>query len=44
MAPMDIQSARDFVASNHRGILLTYRSGGAPQMSPIIAGSTPRAP
>ena len=35
---MDTESARDFVASNHRGILHTYRSGGAPQMSPIIAG------
>ncbi|MDE0169952.1 MAG: PPOX class F420-dependent oxidoreductase [bacterium] len=35
---MDNREARNFINSNHRGILLTYRPGGAPQMSPIIAG------
>lgn len=35
---MDIDQAREFVAANHRGILLTYRSDGGPQMSLIIAG------
>lgn len=36
---MDIKEALEFVAANHRGILLTFRSGGGPQMSPIIAGA-----
>ncbi len=35
---MDLDQARDFVAANHRGILLTRRSDGGPQMSPIVAG------
>ncbi len=35
---MDIAEALDFVRTNHRGILLTHRSGGSPQMSPIAAG------
>lgn len=35
---MDIDQARDFIRANHRGILLTYRSIGGPQMSPIVAG------
>lgn len=35
---MDIDQARDFVKTNHRGILLTHRSDGGPQMSPIVAG------
>ena len=35
---MDFETARDFIATNHRGILLTYRSDGSPQMSPIVAG------
>ncbi len=35
---MDIAEALDFVRGNHRGILLTNRSGGGPQMSPIAAG------
>jgi PPOX class probable F420-dependent enzyme len=38
---MDIDHARDFVAANHRGILLTYRSDGGPQMSPTVAGIDP---
>ena len=35
---MDIDQARDFIEANHRGILLTHRSDGGPQMSPIVAG------
>ena len=35
---MNIKEARGFIAGNHRGILLTYRSDGTAQMSPIIAG------
>ena len=35
---MDMDRARDFIRTNHRGILLTYRSDGGPQMSPIVAG------
>ena len=35
---MDHDEARTFIGSNHRGILLTYRSDGTPQMSPIVAG------
>ena len=35
---MDVDQALEFVAANHRGILLTYRSDGRPQMSPIVAG------
>ena len=35
---MDIDQALEFVAANHRGILLTHRSDGRPQMSPIVAG------
>ena len=35
---MDHDEARAFIEANHRGILLTYRSDGAPQMSPIVAG------
>lgn len=34
---MDAGAVRNFLVANHRGILLTYRSDGAPQMSPIIA-------
>lgn len=36
---MDIDQARKFVAANPRGILLTRRSDGGPQMSPIVAGA-----
>ncbi len=35
---MDHDQARTFIRANHRGILLTHRTGGAPQMSPIVAG------
>lgn len=35
---MDIGQALDFVTTNHRGVLLTHRSDGGPQISPIVAG------
>ncbi len=35
---MDIGDALDFIRSNHRGVLLTNRAGGGPQLSPITAG------
>ena len=35
---MDIDQALEFVTAHHRGILLTRRSDGGPQMSPIVAG------
>ena len=35
---MDHDQARSFIGTNPRGILLTNRFGGAPQMSPILAG------
>ena len=35
---MDVESARTFLATNHHGILLTYRADGGPQMSPVVAG------
>ena len=38
MPGMDRDEARTFIETNHRGILLTHRSDGTPQMSPIIAG------
>jgi PPOX class probable F420-dependent enzyme len=33
---MDIDAARDFLRDNHRGVLLTWRKDGAPQLSPIV--------
>ena len=35
---MDLDRARDFVRTNHRGVLLTRRGDGTPQLSPITAG------
>ena len=35
---MDHDKARAFIEANHRGILLTYRADGTPQMSPVLAG------
>ena len=35
---MEVVRAMEFIATNHRGILLTHRSDGSPQMSPILAG------
>src|SRR5579875_541187 len=34
---MDIAQARDFLASNHHAVLMTWRADGKPQMSPVLA-------
>lgn len=33
---MDLAEARDFLRSNHRGVLATRRSGGGIQQSPVL--------
>ena len=33
---MDPEHARDFIRSNHRAVLATFRRDGAPQLSPIV--------
>src|SRR3989442_15542596 len=35
---MDLDEARDFVRANHRAVLATTRSDGAPQTSPVTVG------
>ena len=35
---MDLEQARSFLRSNHRGVLTTRRRQGSPQMSPVSAG------
>ena len=37
-APMDISSAREFLARHHWGVLTTRRKDGSLQMSPITVG------
>ncbi len=34
---MDLESARDFVRTNHRGVLATRRPSGGIQQSPVLA-------
>jgi PPOX class probable F420-dependent enzyme len=34
---VDVDEARDFVSKNHRGVLVTRRSDGGPQTSPVNA-------
>jgi PPOX class probable F420-dependent enzyme len=34
---MDIEQAREFVGTNHRGVLTTRKKDGAPQTSPVVA-------
>jgi PPOX class probable F420-dependent enzyme len=34
---VDVDEAREFVSSNHRGVLITRRSDGSPQTSPVLA-------
>ena len=33
---MDIDHALEFIRSNHRAVMLTHRSDGRPQMSPVV--------
>jgi len=35
---MQIDEAREFLREHHRGVLMTYRQDGRPQMSPILIG------
>jgi Pyridoxamine 5'-phosphate oxidase len=35
---MSLGGARAFVASNHRAVLITRRSGGGLQTSPVLVG------
>lgn len=35
---MDIDQARAFLRDHHRSVLHTYRSDGAPQLSPVVHG------
>jgi PPOX class probable F420-dependent enzyme len=37
-APMDISSAREFLARHHWGVLTTRRKDGSLQMSPVTVG------
>jgi PPOX class probable F420-dependent enzyme len=34
---MDAAGARDFLRTNHRGVLSTFRADGRPQLSPVAA-------
>lgn len=34
---MDIDAARTFLGTNHRGVLVTYRADGRAQASPVLA-------
>jgi PPOX class probable F420-dependent enzyme len=36
---MNIQQALEFIRANHRAVMLTYRSDGRPQMSPIVCNA-----
>jgi PPOX class probable F420-dependent enzyme len=38
---VDLDEARDFVRNNHRAVLATMSSRGAPQLSPITVGVDP---
>ncbi len=38
---MDANEAREFIRTNHRAVLATYRADGMPQMSPIAADVDP---
>lgn len=35
---MDIEKVRTFIKQNHRGVMMTYRRDGSPQMSPVLIG------
>lgn len=35
---MDLDQAREFIRSNHRAVMATFRSDGRPQMSPVAVG------
>jgi len=35
---MEIQPAQEFIAKNHRAVMMTYKRDGSPQLSPILIG------
>ena len=35
---MDLSEARAFIKKNHRGVMMTYRQDGRPQLSPVAVG------
>jgi PPOX class probable F420-dependent enzyme len=41
LSSMDLEQARAFLRSNDRGVLVTHRRDGQPQMSPVNAGIDP---
>ena len=40
-APMDMSTAKDFLARHHWGVLTTRRKEGSLQMSPVTVGIDP---
>lgn len=38
MIPVTPEAAREFVANNHRAVLMTHRAGGQLQTSPVTVG------
>jgi PPOX class probable F420-dependent enzyme len=38
---VDVEAAREFVRSNHRAVLATFRRDGRPQLSPVAVGVGP---
>lgn len=35
---MDISQAQEFISKNHRGVMMSYKQNGKPQMSPVLIG------
>jgi PPOX class probable F420-dependent enzyme len=35
---MDVDQAREFIRTHHQAVMLTYRSDGSPQLSPVACG------
>jgi PPOX class probable F420-dependent enzyme len=35
---MDVQTARDLLATQHRAVLATFRADGTPQLTPVLVG------
>jgi PPOX class probable F420-dependent enzyme len=35
---MDLDKAREFIRSNHRAVMATFRADGRPQMAPVLVG------
>ena len=39
--PVDLEGMLEFVRARHRIVLVTHRTGGGPQLSPVTAGVDP---